>query len=73
MPIDSAGKRRSAGGVGFVPLGPGVSPDAARAPAWRQQAGWGYSGIAAAAPPTPGVAAVVPHEGLRRNVGRLMR
>jgi hypothetical protein len=49
MAIDTAQKRRSAAGCGFSPLGPGVTPDAARPAAWRQQAGWGYSGIPAAA------------------------
>jgi hypothetical protein len=49
--IDTAAKRRSAGGVAFLPLGPGVTPNAAKNAAWRQQAGWGYSGIAADSPP----------------------
>lgn len=49
MAIDTAAKRRSVCGVPFLPLGPGVTPDAAKAVAWRQQAGWGYSGIAAGA------------------------
>jgi hypothetical protein len=48
--IDTAAKRRSAAGVAFLPLGPGVTPNAAKNAAWRQQAGWGYSGIAADAP-----------------------
>lgn len=43
--IDTAAKRRSAAGVHFWPLSPGVTPDAAKPAAWRQQAGWGYSGI----------------------------
>lgn len=29
----------------FLPLGPGVTPDAAAPVAWRQQAAWGYSGV----------------------------
>ena len=45
MAIDSADKRRSASGVAFLPLGPGVTPDSTKPEAWRQQAGWGYSGI----------------------------
>lgn len=45
MAIDTAAKRRSAGGVAFLPLGPGVTPDAAKPVAWRQQAAWSYSGI----------------------------
>jgi hypothetical protein len=49
MPIDTAAKRRSASGVGHRIGGRGISPDAAKPAAWRQQAGWGYSGIAAGA------------------------
>ena len=55
MPIDSAEKRRSAGGVGFWVVGPGVTPNVAKDAEWRQQAGWGYSGIPIT-PPVPGVA-----------------
>lgn len=51
MAIDTAPKRRSAAGVPFLPLGPGVTPDAATPLAWRQQAGWGYSGVAAGEEP----------------------
>lgn len=47
MAIDTAAKRRSAAGLPFLPLGPGVTPDAGKGQAWRQQAGWGYSGILA--------------------------
>jgi hypothetical protein len=53
VPIDTAAKRRSAAGVPFLPLGPGVTPDAAKPVAWRQQVGWGYSGIPAGAGPPP--------------------
>lgn len=45
MAIDTAAKRRSAAGVAFLPLGPGVTPDATKPVAWRQQSAWGYSGI----------------------------
>lgn len=45
MAIDTAAKRRSAAGVPFLPLGPGVTPDASKPVAWRQQSAWGYSGI----------------------------
>lgn len=45
MAIDTAAKRRAAGGVAFLPLGPGVTPDAAKPNTWRQQAAWSYSGI----------------------------
>ena len=47
MAIDTAEKRRSAAGVGFWVSGPGVTPNAAKDAEWRQQAGWGYSGIPA--------------------------
>ena len=50
MAIDSAEKRKSAAGVGFWIFGPGVTPNASKDAEWRQQAGWGYSGIAAGAP-----------------------
>lgn len=45
MAIDSAAKRRSAGGLPF-PLGPGVTPNSAKDAAWRQQVAWGYGGAA---------------------------
>ena len=47
MAIDSAEKRRSAAGVPFLPLGPGVTANAAKDIEWRAQAAWGYSGITA--------------------------
>ncbi len=50
MAIDSAEKRKSAAGVGFWVVGPGVTPNSSKDAEWRQQSGWGYSGIAAAAP-----------------------
>lgn len=50
MAIDTAAKRRAAAGVPFLPLGPGVTPDATKAQAWRQQVAWSYSGILAGAP-----------------------
>ena len=49
MAIDTAAKRRSAGGIAYFIFGPGVTPDATPGGEWRQQAGWGYSGIAAGA------------------------
>lgn len=52
MSIDTAAKRRSAAGIPFLPLGPGVTPDATPGQEWRQQAGWGYSGILAGSPVT---------------------
>ena len=52
MAIDSAEKRRSAAGVPFLPLGPGVTANAAKDIEWRAQAAWGYSGIAAFSAPS---------------------
>lgn len=51
MAIDTAAKRRSVSGIltGLVLVG--VTPDALAPLEWRQSAGWGYEGIAAAAPP----------------------
>lgn len=46
MPIDTAEKRRSAAGVAFFVVGPGVTPTASKDVEWRQQSAWSYSGIA---------------------------
>jgi hypothetical protein len=46
MAIDTAEKRRSVSGVGFLPLIPGVTPELSKDVDWRQQAGWSYSGVA---------------------------
>lgn len=64
MAIDSASKRKSAAGVPFLPLGVGVTPDASKPVEWRQQAGWGYSGIA---PATPEIVAETPGGIFRAN------
>jgi len=53
MAIDTAAKRRSAASAGWPFTPPGVTPDAAKPAAWRQQAGWGYSGVAAGEAATP--------------------
>jgi len=45
MPIDTASKRRSASGVGHRIGGRGITPNASKPAAWRQQVGWGYAGI----------------------------
>lgn len=50
MALDTAEKRRSAAGVPLLPLGPGVMPNASQPVAWRQESGWGYSGIEVGAP-----------------------
>lgn len=56
MAIDDAAKRRAAGGVPFLPVGPGVTPNSMQGQTWRQQAAWSYSGILAqsTAPAEPG-------------------
>jgi len=56
MAIDTAEKRRSAAGVAFWVAGPGVTPNVVHDLEWRQESGWGYSGIPTAGPtpPTPG-------------------
>lgn len=43
--IDDAEKRRAASGVPFLPVGPGVTPEATKDTDWRQQAAWSYSGV----------------------------
>lgn len=45
MAIDTAQKRRSISGIPM--LIPGVTPTATPDAAWRQEAGWSYSGILA--------------------------
>jgi hypothetical protein len=55
MAIDTAEKRRSVSGAPFLPLTPGVTPDASPGAAWRASVAWGYSGIGVAAPSPPGV------------------
>jgi len=45
MAIDTAEKRRNVAGLltGVLPVA--VTPNASKDAEWRQQAGWGYSGI----------------------------
>ena len=50
MAIDTREKRQSVIAISFYPMGPSVTPNAAQDQEWRQQAGYGYSGVAAAAP-----------------------
>lgn len=45
MAIDTAERRRNVAGVGYW-IGLGVTPNASKDVEWRQQVGWGYSGIA---------------------------
>ena len=46
MAIDTAAKRRAISGIYTGLVAVGVTPSAIPDAAWRQQAGWGYSGIA---------------------------
>ena len=50
MAIDTAEKRRSVAGIAYW-LFLGVTPNVAKDAEWRQQSGWGYSGIAASDTP----------------------
>lgn len=50
MAINSREKRQSISGIGMHFTAPGVTANAAKDQEWRQEAGWSYSGIAAAAP-----------------------
>lgn len=43
MALSTAAKRRNAAGVAFLPLGPGVTPDATPDAAWRRRSGWSYA------------------------------
>ncbi len=59
MAIDDAEKRKSVAGIGFFIVGPGVTPNISKDAEWRQQAGWGYSGIAVGVP-VIAVASIIP-------------
>ena len=65
MAIDSALKRRSAGGIPFLPLGPNVTADALKPVAWRATVGWAYAGISYSAPST--AAEILQHFVYRRR------
>lgn len=58
MAIDSAEKRKSAANVSFWAGGVGVTPNSSMDVEWRQQAGWGYSGIGSLATPSVAVSLV---------------
>ena len=51
--IDTAEKRRSVSGI-WIPLIPGVTPNAGKDQEWRQEAGWSYNAIAAETPAAAG-------------------
>lgn len=69
MAIDTAEKRRSVAGIPFW-IGLGVTPNVAKDAEWRQQAGWGYSGIAAGGAPV--VSGLPPYVGFHVNIGKSM-
>ncbi len=46
MAIDNREKRQSCAAIGTV-MPPSVTPNSGKDQEWRQQAGWGYSGILA--------------------------
>lgn len=50
MAIDTAEKRKNAAQILSGMFGPGVTPNSSKDSEWRQQVGWGYSGIAADTP-----------------------
>ncbi len=51
MAIDTAEKRKSASGIQVILIA-GVTPNSSKDQEWRQEAGWGYSGIETASPVT---------------------
>lgn len=52
MAIDNAEKRKSVAGINML-AGPSVTPNSGTDQEWRQQAGFGYSGILADNPAPP--------------------
>ena len=59
MAIDSREKRQSIIAVSSYFSGPSVTPNASKDEEWRQEVGYGYSGIEAGAPPFGGVARMI--------------
>lgn len=51
--IDTAQKRRCISGISLYANGPGVTMDATPGIEWRQEVGYGYSGIPAGSPVIP--------------------
>ena len=45
--LDTAEKRKSSSGIHLYAAGPGVTNNASQDQEWRQEAGYGYSGILA--------------------------
>lgn len=54
MAIDSAEKRKSISGI-HMNICPGVTPNSGKDQEWRQESGFGYSGILAGSPVAPPV------------------
>lgn len=52
MAIDDEEKRRSTVAISLYAMAPSVTPNASKDLEWRQQVGYGYSGIASGAPAT---------------------
>ena len=50
MAIDDAEKRKNVASIINAITIPGVTPNALKDEGWRQQSGWGYSGIPAVGP-----------------------
>lgn len=50
MALDTREKRQSAAVISHYFMGPNVTPNVGKDAEWRQEAGWGYAGIAAGAP-----------------------
>ena len=69
MPINTRELLQAAAGVGFLPLGPGVTPTSPLDQEWLQEAAWGYPGVLAAGgpPPSTGVVFVTRLERDRRR------
>lgn len=68
MAIDSAEKRRAVAGIDRI-AGPGVTPNTAKDAEWRQQAGYGYSGIAAGEPQPSSISIGCPRMSLGIRIG----
>lgn len=68
MAIDTAEKRRAVANIHHR-AGPGVTPNASTDAEWRQQAGYGYSGVAASPPSEDTAITEAPQMSLGIRVG----
>ncbi len=72
MAIDTAERRRAVAALsGAHSFGPGVTPNSSKDAEWRQQAGWGYSGISAGAP-VAGGGRILRNNPMMVTLGRMM-